>query len=303
MPSIQEELRRRTRQTRPQVRFRTAQVLRTATVAPRLRRITLGGDDLAGCEAGLPADAWKLMLPPPGHRRPDLPTLGPDGMPAYAEGAVLPIPRAYTVRRFDPDAREMDIDVLMHGKGPGPAWAAAVTPGDEVGLAGPRHEFFASPEAEWHLLAGDDSALPAIATILESLPPGSGAVAFIEVEDRDDMIDINAPEDAEVVWLTRDGAAPGGDLLEKAVRGLDRPVKDAQAWLAAEAGIVRAVRRHLLDERGLPRPALKASAYWKAGRTSDERDQEVMTAFQAAIAAGADPDDPAVTLDADLAQP
>ena len=302
MPSIQEELRRRTRRSRPQVRFRLAHVVRTAEPAPRLRRITLGGDDLDGLGDGLPADAWKLMLPPPGRRRPDLPTVGPDGVPAYAEGAVPPIPRAYTVRRFDPAARELDIDVLMHGKGPGPAWAAGVRPGDEVGLAGPRHEFYASPEAGWHLLAGDDSALPAIATILESLPEGSGAVALIEVEDDRDVLDIEAPSDAEIVWLTRDGAAPGANgLLEKAVRELDRPFGRAQAWVAAEAGVVRVLRRHLLDERGLARPALKAAAYWKAGRTSDERDQEVMAAFQTALAAGADPDDPAVTLEADLA--
>ncbi|MFB9834717.1 siderophore-interacting protein [Actinoallomurus acaciae] len=302
MPSIQEELRRRTRRTRPQVRVRLAHVVRITEPAPRLRRITLGGEDLDGIEGGLPADAWKLMLPPPGRSRPDLPTVGPDGVPAYAEGAVPPTLRAYTVRRFDPAACEMDVDVLMHGAGPGPVWAAGVGLGDEVGLAGPRHEFYASPEAAWHLLAGDDSALPAIATILESLPEGSRVTAFIEVQDDRDVLDIAASADAEIVWLTRDGAAPGGSgLLEKAVRGLDRPFEGAQAWVAAEAEVVRTLRRHLLDDRGLARPALKAAAYWKAGRTSDERDQEVMAAFQAAVAAGADPDDPAITLEADLA--
>ncbi|MFB9834244.1 siderophore-interacting protein [Actinoallomurus acaciae] len=115
------------------------------------------------------------MLPPPGRDRPDLPTAGPDGMPAYAEGAVPPTLRACTVRRFDPAVREMDVDV------------------------------------------------------------------------------------------------------------------------AAEAEVVHTLRRHLVDERG---PALRAAAYWKAGRTGDERDREVMAAFQAAVAAGADP---AVTLEADLA--
>ncbi|MDN3356782.1 siderophore-interacting protein [Actinomadura sp. DC4] len=302
MPSIQEELRRRTRQSRPQVRFRTAQVVRNVVLTPRLRRVTIASDDLDGCDYGLPADAWKFMLPPPGRRRPDLPTIGPDGMPSFAEGAVPPIPRAYTVRRFDPETRELDIDVLMHGSGPGPAWAAAVEPGDEVGLAGPRHEFFAAPEAGWHLLVGDDSALPAIATILESFAEDTRVIAFIEVEDQGDVLDLAAPRDAEIVWLTRDGAEPtDSGLLEKAVRGLNRPFDGAQAWVGAEAGVVRAVRRHLLDERGLARPSLKAAAYWKAGRTSDERDQEVMTAFQTALAEGADPDDPAVTLQADLA--
>src|SRR4051794_37912794 len=130
MPSIHEELRRMTRLTRPQVRIRVAHVVRTTSVTPNLRRITLGGD-LDGCDSGLPADAWKFMLPPPGRSRPDLPVIGPDAIPAYPDGAVPPIIRSFTARRFDPAAEELDVDVVLHGDAPGPAWARAVRPGDE----------------------------------------------------------------------------------------------------------------------------------------------------------------------------
>ncbi|SFE52973.1 NADPH-dependent ferric siderophore reductase, contains FAD-binding and SIP domains [Actinacidiphila alni] len=303
MPPIQEELRRRTRLSRPQVRIRRAEVVRTAEPAPRIRRITIGGPDLAGCADGaLPADAWKFLLPPDGRGPVHLPVIGADGMPGYEPGAVPPIMRAFTVRSVDPAANELTVDVLLHGDTPATVWARHAAPGDLVGLAGPRHEFFASPEAGWHLLAGDESALPAIATIIESLPADTPVVALIEVRDEADRIDIAAPAGAEVHWLYRGGAPEAGSgLLEKAVRGLDRPFADAQVWIGAEAAAVRSVRRHLLDERGLPRPQLQAAAYWKRSLTSDQRDIEVFAAYQAAVAAGGDPDDPALTTEADLA--
>ncbi|WP_329139981.1 siderophore-interacting protein [Streptomyces sp. NBC_01476] len=301
MPPIQEELRRRTRLTRPQVRIRTAHVVRTAEVTARIRRITVGGDDLAGCGDGLPADAWKFLLPPAGRGRVDLPVIGPDGVPGYPPDAVPPVMRAFTTRRFDAAAGELAVDVLLHGDTPASVWARTAAPGDTVGLAGPRHEFFASPEAGWHLLAGDEAALPAIAAILETLPARTPVVALIEADDEADHLDLAAPALAEVVWLYRRGApAAGSGLLEKALRGLDRPFAAAQAWLGAEAGAVRAMRRHLLDERGLPRPQLQAAAYWKHELTSDQRDAQVFAAYQAAVAAGGDPDDPALTTDADL---
>jgi NADPH-dependent ferric siderophore reductase len=302
MPAIQEELRRRTRLSRPQVRVRTAEVVRSAQVSPRLRRVVVGGPDLAGLEGELPADAWKFMLPQPGRRRVDLPVVGADGRPGHAPGAVPPVMRALTVRAYDPAAAELTVDVVLHGDSPAGTWAREAVPGDTVGLAGPRHEFYASPEAEWHLLAGDTAALPAIAAILESLPDRTPVVALIETDGADERIDLAAPAGAQVRWIHRDGApAAGAGLLEKAVRALDRPFAGAQAWLGAEAGTVRAVRRHLLDERGLPRPQLRAAAYWNNTLTSDERDARVLAAYRAAVAAGGDPDDPELTTDADLA--
>lgn len=303
MPSIQEELRLRTRRTRPLVRVRTAEVVSATELTRRIRRVVVGGADLRGLEEdALPADAWKFLLPPPGRRRVDLPRTGDDGMPGYAPGAVPPVLRALTVRAYDPAAAELTVDVLLHGDTPASAWARRAQPGDTVGLAGPRHEFFASPEADWHLLAGDLAALPAIAAILESLPDRTRVLALLEVEDEGDHIDLAAPAGAEVVWLHRHGAsAAANGLLDKAVREIDRPFAAAQAWIGAEAGTVRAVRRHLLAERGLPRPQVHAAAYWKQSLTSDERDIEVIAAYQAAVAAGGDPDDPALTTDADLA--
>ncbi|WP_435175025.1 siderophore-interacting protein [Actinacidiphila sp. bgisy145] len=303
MPPIQEELRLRTRQTRPRVRVRRAQVLRTAELTARMRRITVGGPDLAGCaEGGLPADAWKFMLPPAGRRTVDLPAAGPDGAPTYPPGAHPPVLRAFTARRIDPDRNELTVDVVLHGDTPASVWARTALPGDEVALAGPRHDFAPCAQAAWHLLAGDETALPAIAAILEALPDGTPVVALIEVDGPADRLELAAPAGADVRWLYRDGlpAGPGGPL-EKAVRDIGRPFAGAQAWVGAEAGAARAIRRCLLDERGLPRPQLQASAYWKRELTSDERDVEVLAAYQAAVAAGGDPFDPSLTTEADLA--
>src|SRR5882757_4710308 len=135
MPPIQEELRRRTRLTRPQVRIRRASVVRTAEVTARIRRITVGGADLAGCaDGGLPADAWKFLLPPDGQRQVHLPVIGPDGLPGYEPGAMPPVMRAFTARWFDPAADELTVDVLLHGDTPASTWARTAAPGDTVGM-------------------------------------------------------------------------------------------------------------------------------------------------------------------------
>ncbi|MFI6348463.1 siderophore-interacting protein [Streptomyces sp. NPDC050560] len=302
MPTIREELRRRTALSRPTVRMRTARVVRAVDLTPRMRRVVLDGDDLADLAGGLPADAWKFMLPPPGHDRVELPVVGPDGVPGYPEGAAVPVLRALTVRRFDAAAGELTVDVFVHGASPAGDWARSARPGSSVALAGPRHSFFASPEADWYLFAGDETALPAVAAALESLPATARAVALVETADESDRVEIGGPAAAEVVWLHRRGtAAAGSRLLEKAVRGLDLPFDGAQAWLAGEAGVVRAVRRHLLDERGLTRDRLHAAAYWKEGHTSDQRDVEVLAAYQEALERGGDQDDPQLTLEAELA--
>lgn len=169
--------------------------------------------------------------------------------------------RTYTVRAFDRAARELTMDFVVHGDaGLAGPWAAAARPGDDVLLQGPGGGYSPRPESSWHLLAGDESALPAIAVALERMPAGVPVTAFVEVHGPEDEIPLARP----VTWLHR-GDAPVGSLLVGAVRAWPQPSGVGQAFVHGEAGMVREVRRELRVTRGLPLDALSVSGYWRAG--------------------------------------
>ncbi len=177
---------------------RSLQVRRTELVTPHMRRITLAGDDMAGFPAGSDGAHIKVFLPRPGQDRPVLPNLGPKG-PVWPPPDQRPITRTYTVRRFDAMAGELDIDFVLHDDaGPASGWAARAKPGDFIGIAGPGGPDRAVMDADWHLLAGDLSALPAIAATLESLPAAARGFAFIEVPDGRDEQPIETRADIAI---------------------------------------------------------------------------------------------------------
>src|SRR5882757_7013915 len=154
---------------------RTLQVLRTHLVTPRMTRVTLGGDELAGFPGDGPDQRIKLFFPMPGQRRPAMPRASSGG-PVWPPGEPRPVIRSYTVRRFDAAAGELDVDFVLHGAhGPAAAWAAAAEPGDWVGVSDPGGRYRPDPTAQAHLVIGDESALPAIATVLEALSAGGVA--------------------------------------------------------------------------------------------------------------------------------
>ncbi|HEX4246589.1 MAG TPA: siderophore-interacting protein [Pseudonocardia sp.] len=158
---------------------RTLQVLRTERVTPRMARVTLGGDELAGFPGDGPDQRIKLFFPMPGQDRPAMPRASSGG-PVWPPGQPRPVIRTYTVRRFDAAAGELDVDFVLHGEhGPAAAWAAAAAPGDWVGVSDPGGRYQPDPAALAHLVIGDESALPAIATVLEALTLGGtdGGVA------------------------------------------------------------------------------------------------------------------------------
>lgn len=272
--------------------FRRVEVRRNLRIAPRFRRITVGGDELAGfADGALPGDAFKAFLPAPGERRPALPTRNDDGRLGYPEGAQPPLIRAYTVRRFDPDALELDLDVVLHDASPSTTWADNAEPGDEIAIIGPRHDFYASPEADWHLIAGDETALPAIAAILESLPAGARARVLIEVADADDQLPLRVRPGIVVDWLHRAGQPAGTTtLLADAVRDLAWQPGTVQAWVATETSAARAVR-HLLRDRGVPPDATHACGYWRRGLDNAELDEIALRRYQHAQATGNEPDE------------
>ena len=259
---------------------RTLQVLRTERVTPRMARVTLGGDELAGFPGDGPDQRIKLFFPMPGQRRPAMPRASSGG-PVWPPGEPRPVIRSYTVRRFDAAAGELDVDFVLHGAhGPAAAWAAAAAPGDWVGVSDPGGRYQPDPAARAHLVIGDESALPAIATVLEALagsvveePAGDVAGAgvpvevFVEVADADEEQAVPTGPATRVHWLHRGDRPPGRPLTE-AVTSTELPTgvdpAHCQAWLSAEAAAVRDIRAHLLDERGLSRRMVYATGYWRA---------------------------------------
>jgi NADPH-dependent ferric siderophore reductase len=242
----------------------SVRVLRTERPTPHLIRLVLGGDELAGLPVGEFTDHYiKLVFPEPGVAYPeplDLAAIRRD-MPREQ----WPRLRAYTVRRWDPRAGELTVDVVHHGdEGLAGPWAAALRPGDPVHFVGPGGAYAPSPDADWHLLVGDESALPAIAAALERLPVNAPARVFVEIADPADEQPLLSPGAVEVTWLHR-GRRPVGEALVEAVRELEFPPGSVHAFVHGEATFVRELRRLLRGERGVPLDRLSISGYWRRG--------------------------------------
>jgi NADPH-dependent ferric siderophore reductase len=240
---------------------RLLQVRRSARITPRMVRVTLGGDELAGFGGEGPDRRIKMFFPVPGQDRPALPR-ATSGGPVWPSGEPRPSIRTYTVRRFDAATNELDIDFVLHeGHGPAAAWARDARPGAWVGVSEPGGRYVPDPDAAFHLVVGDESALPAVATVLEALPGGVPALAYLEVADAAEEQPL--PGAANVCWVHR-GDRAAGEPLADAVRAAVLPAARGQAWLAGESACVRELRRHLLDDRGFDRRAVYSSGYWRA---------------------------------------
>ena len=240
---------------------RLLQVRRSTRITPRMVRVTLAGDELAGFGGEGPDRRIKMFFPVEGQDRPAVPR-ATSGGPLWPAGEPRPTIRTYTVRRFDTAAGELDVDFVLHeGHGPAAAWARDALPGAWVGVSEPGGRYVVDPDAEFHLVIGDESALPAVATVLEALPAGVPAVAYLEVADAAEEQEL--PGGATVHWVHR-GARPAGRPLTEAVRAAQLPEGRGQAWLSGESACVRDLRRHLLDDRKLDRRAVYATGYWRA---------------------------------------
>lgn len=259
----------------PYALFR-AEVVRTGQVTPHLRRITFGGPELAGIASAGLDQRIKLFLPLPGQDEPVV----PEGENWYPEFRALPddvrpVMRTYTVRDFRPAELELDVDVVLHGDiGPGSVWAGTASPGDRVAILAPdaRHEeivgyeFKPPPEATWSLVAGDDTALPAISSIVAALPAGARALVFVEVGSLTDVTPMDSVADVSLTWLSRAGRpAVGGGLLHEAIAHTRFPDGTPYAWLAGESSAITELRRHLVKDRGVAKESVYFSGYWLLG--------------------------------------
>jgi NADPH-dependent ferric siderophore reductase len=236
-------------------------------LTPHLIRVVVGGEDLEGFGAGAFTDHYvKLQIPPPG---------APYSAPFDAEEVKGRLPReqwprtrTYTVQHWDEEHNRLTIDFVHHGhEGVAGPWAAAARPGDGLQLTGPGGAYTPDPDADWHLMVGDEAVLPAISASLARVPEGVPVHALVEVDGAGDEVALETPGDLRLTWLHRRTGAD--DVLVEAVRALEFPTGTVHAFVHGEAAAVRAVRRHLLVERGIPREALSVSGYWKRERTEE----------------------------------
>ncbi|WP_446041891.1 siderophore-interacting protein [Streptomyces sp. SID1121] len=270
-------------------RYFDVQVVRTERITPGMLRVVLGGAGLAAMATAGRDQRVKLFLPHPGQDRPVMPPMETDSDDWYENWRALDpgvrgIMRTYTVRELRREPSEVVVDFALHGgaddpaAGPAARWAGTAAPGARLGLLAPVEEDnlgydFRPPEtADWILLTGDASALPALAGILESLAPGIPARVWIDLHDRDDRQDLPTKADAEITWLVRDahGDSPSTPSTADAIRAATLPPGTPYAWVAGESATVKAVRRHLVAERGFDRGAVKFTGYWRRGTSEDQ---------------------------------
>ena len=240
--------------------LREVTVARTTRLTPRMQRVTLTGEQLAGFTSEAADDHVALFFLRDDQQVPV--STEPGRRPIWQE---RPPTRDYTPRRFDAERLELDIDFVLHGAGVASTWAESAEPGTRIALGGPRTSVVATG-FEHYLLVGDESALPAVARRVEELPAGAHATVVVEVPDATEEQPLANPNGAtiDVRWVHRGAAAPGDPtLLGAAVAGTALPETSLFAVVAAETDVVRALRHHLLAERGLEPATTRTGGYWK----------------------------------------
>jgi NADPH-dependent ferric siderophore reductase len=258
----------------------TFQVIGTEQLAPHMVRVVLGGTGFDTFTPGEFTDSYvKFVFVRDDLDVASLPhplTLDSfNGLPPEQQPTV----RTYTVRRLDPEARQITVDFVVHGEhGVAGPWATAAKPGDTIHLMGPAGAYSPDPAADWHLLAGDEAALPAIGAALEALPPNAVGKAFIEVAGPEDEIELNAPESVAINWIYRGGRA---DLVGDDRAGAHAPLIEAvtttlwlpgqvQVFIHGEAqAVMHNLRPYIRTERGVDAKWASISGYWRRGRTEE----------------------------------
>lgn len=242
-----------------------ARVLRTAPVAPHTTRITLGGPELARFVGVGHDQVVRMFFPQPGQLEPVI----PDGADWWESFRAIPEDRRpalrnFTVRRFDPAALELDVDFVLHGDaGPASAWAVRAAPGDVVGVCHDAASAKWPDGTDWLLLVADETGLPALSVILEELPAGQRALAYVEVDGPGDEVELAGGPGVDVVWLHRGGVPAGrSDVVVRALRAAELPAGRVFAWVAGESGMVKEVRRHLVRDRGVDKRRVGFGGYW-----------------------------------------
>ena len=252
--------------------------VRKQSISKHLLRVTVTGEDLQGFPEDQSGTHIKVFFPNRESGVLQLP---------YREGETIiwpehkPVARAYTVRKYRADVNELDIDFVTHSEdSPGGGWAIKAKQGAQIGLVGPAGPDPLIKSADWHIIAGDLSAVPAISALLEDFPSDTQGYVFIEIDDTEDKHDIKHPQAMVLKWLLRQSSSEQY-LLSNAITGLAPPggAKTLSAFIAGENESVIACRKTLKDEYKLFRKNMYAIPYWKRGKdeeTYHEERHEVM---------------------------
>lgn len=236
----------RVQRIRHEIKRRNLQVVRVESPTPHFRRITLSGADLPGFISASFDDHLKLILA------------------VDSDNAVM---RDYTPRHYDAVKSELVLEFSIHGDGPAAAWASQADVGHSVTVAGPRGSLVIPVDYEWHLLAGDETALPAISRRLEELPAGVSAIVILQVPPAERR-ELSSAAHISIVWV--DSAQEFLDTL----RALPLPTGDGYAWCAGEAATMATTRRILAEEKGHASVAMRVAAYWKRGQNAHHENLE-----------------------------
>lgn len=228
---------------------RLVEVHKLDSVSPNMLRVTLGGDALKGFPEGFEGGYIKLILPD----RPDKPAA-----------------RSYTVVEYRPEERALVFDMVAHGDG-GPAarWAKRVRVGDDVTISGPGACKRLDPTADWFLVAGDMSALPAITVNLETLPETARGHVVLEVMSDADKPRFDLPPGLRVHWIVNPDPDSENTRLEDTVKALPWQDGRLSAWVAGEFSASRALRQYFRHSRAVPKDDVYVSCYWKIGVTDE----------------------------------
>ncbi|MGW0755809.1 siderophore-interacting protein [Streptomyces sp. NPDC002814] len=266
-------------------RFFSLHVVRTERLGPSLVRVTFAGDELRDFHSDGRDQSLSLFLPQPGQTEPAVPIeLGDGWWQGWRElpDDVRAVMRSYTLRALRREPDEIDIDFVLHGVEPGAAvpagpasrWASRAGAGDRVLLLGPavadNRAIRFRPPADTDLVAiwGDETAVPAVSAIVESLPAGTRARVWLEVHHAGDIQDLVTEADADITWLVR---AEGSPMALDAVRADQLPPAERPyVWIAGESGCVKQLRRHFVGERGIDRRRVTFVGYWRQGLTEEQ---------------------------------
>lgn len=245
-----------------------AEVVNAIRISPHFVRLTFGGDELREWRH-LGFDQWfRLAVPTSDQTRFDnlADTFDMAGYLKYLTlpRATRPVIRSYTVREFRAADLELDVDFVVHGdEGVAGPWAGSLPVGASVGLID-QGCGFQQADAAWTLLVGDESALPAVAGILRDLPRDARGHALVELADLDDRQHVQAPDGFDVHWIVREPDAPVGRSALEHLHGLALPEGTVNAFAAGESKLATGTRRHLVNERGVPKADITFCGYWRA---------------------------------------
>ena len=241
------------------------EVVSVSRIAPRLVSVWVGGEGLEAFADAAPTSHLKLFLPAPGQDALVLPKPAPDGPGGAgitsAEDGPRPTVRTYTPRRYDAATGTLEIQFVLHGAGPASEWAERASVGDQLAVAGPGGRFSLDESAVEWWIAADESAIPALGTLLEALPSHVTARVHVEVAGPEDEIKLTSPAKTSITWHHRRPNAWGAALLDAA--GKDGMDPNARVWVACEAAAMRAIRRRFIAERPILPSALITRGYWR----------------------------------------